>query len=159
MAILARLNRVFNHKKELDIMKIKAIFTAIAGSIAISCNAYAADSDVCPSADLVKAQGLVIAQDIAPGYYVAMQNSNYNTDKSWIFGFGIINADDEQSALSKSNKILKNLSGEPTPLHHNDELACVYDLVDHGERYMAIAVNGDFTDAPSLLRSHFKAIA
>lgn len=75
--------------------------------------------DKCPSVEAIKSQGL---------RYVS-NKSNYDTNQNWHFSIGNIQAESGLDALTKGDRLLTELHGNPNPvLENNTYWFCWYEL-------------------------------
>ncbi|WP_133130185.1 DUF4949 domain-containing protein [Legionella yabuuchiae] len=139
-------------------MKLKTALTTFIGCLAISVSAHAIPFKnplVCPKVEDIKAGGVVMGYQLFADFYFAINQSRYNTDHNWVFGIGLIDADNEDDALVKGAALLSKLTGNPLPSKlDGDEWGCMYNKIDN--QYMAVAVVADDATSPLKLKSFFK---
>lgn len=139
-------------------MRYKTLFAAICAGITLSFSANAAKINhiVCPSTMAIQSGRVITAQSILFNYYAALQSSNYDTDQSWLFGIGLIEAPDKQNAIAQGNQLLGRLSDNPQPTYDaSGSWACAYKVTDTKHCYAAIAMPGDFNSF-SKIQAHLK---
>lgn len=108
----------------------------------------------CPSTQAIKSEGLTIAYQLINLYFGAYQFSQYDTDKTWLFGLGLVKSSNQSDALVQGNKLLTKLSGRPVPeLDHAQNWACYYRVGDN--KYEAVAIQTDFVDTPIEFETSF----
>lgn len=140
-------------------MMLKSRIINLFGALVIAGSASAAHQDpdmgACPSVEAIQSEGLTMVQSIYQNGFLTYHQSEYDTDKPWIFVVGIFEAESEDEALDQGNEALVNLSGNPgpTPDDENNTI-CFYDIDDE---HIAVAVtteNGFLS--PLKLRSYFQ---
>ncbi|KTD19567.1 DUF4949 domain-containing protein [Legionella londiniensis] len=137
-------------------MKLNGKFSALFGGLTLFYSSLAAAQGpaVCPSASAIKAEGVSYAFNLMLDLYLALEGSNYDTDHNWEFAVGIIQAEDEEDALSQGNELVSTLSGQPTPEEiEPGTWACIYNLAD--DNYLAAAFYSDFPISPAKMKSYY----
>lgn len=120
-------------------------------TIAFSVHAVPHKPSKCPSAEAIKANGLIMAIPIDRHKYIASQLNTYDTEHEWAFVIGVIDADNEEAALTSSRTLLKKLSGNPRPELIKGAWSCLYDQIDN--RYFGFAIAGPDLPTPSAMRA------
>lgn len=92
--------------------------------------------DKCPSVAQIQAEGLTVAEMIDTDQWFLAHDSQYDTSVTWEFILFVVNGNTEDEAFLNGSKILRKLSGNPTPESHAGIWGCDYDL---GDDYLAIA--------------------
>lgn len=95
----------------------------------------------CPNTADIQAQGLSMAIEIMPEFFMATHMDKYNTDRDWAFAIFPIEAFDEGDALEQANNELASLIGPVDSGEQDGVTACLY-AVDNPE-HMAMAVELD----------------
>ncbi|MFC7780204.1 DUF4949 domain-containing protein [Legionella taurinensis] len=112
-------------------MKFTAKLAAFASALFLASATWAASHTVesCPDVSVIKNEGLSMAQVIMSNTYLTYHISQYNTDNTWVFGIGPVQASDEEQALEEGNALLYHLSGRPSPEDDGEGYSyCIYDL-------------------------------
>lgn len=118
-------------------------------SLLVAANAFA--EVTCPSTAALKSEGLTMTAMVFPYFYLDYQISNFDTDNNWLFAVGPIQCENEEIALEEGNKLMKYLTGNPSPEEdENGSVICTYSLGD--DQNMAVA----FLDGSlGQVKSHF----
>lgn len=84
--------------------------------------------DKCPSVEAIKSQGLRYVS-LSDGNWYVSNRSNYDTNQNWHFSIGNIQAESGLDALTKGDRLLTELHGNPNPvLENNTYWFCWYEL-------------------------------
>jgi len=118
-------------------MMFKSKLVTFAGALILAGSAFASQQQGCPDINDIKAEGLNMAEQIAMGYYATYNISHYNTDYSWGFIIGPVEANDEESALEGANFILSEMTAPGVP----DQNLCEYDTGI--SNMLAVAIRDD----------------
>lgn len=107
----------------------------------------------CPSPDLIKAQGVDEVQPLMSRLYIIYHRSNYDTDRKWLFGIGLIPGDSVHEALLNGNERVKEIS---VLEDKNSGLECRYYITkgDYTE-YVGIAVLSEGGKIPQEFEQYF----
>lgn len=107
----------------------------------------------CPSPDEIKAQGVDEVQPLMSRLYIIYHRSNYNTDRKWLFGIGLIPGDSVYEALINGNERVKEISVLDDK---NSGLECRYYITkgDYTE-YVGIAVLSEAGKIPQEFEQYF----
>lgn len=131
--------------------KIAVFFTCLAMNY--SSWATGGFPGTCPSTEAIKSEGVALAYNICFDLYGAFQFSKYGTEKSWLFGLGPIEADNEHDAIGRANRLITTLSGHPTPVELEPGMwACLYQLAD--DDYVGVAYQTDNFSSPIKLKPY-----
>lgn len=80
------------------------------GALILAGSAFASQQGACPDINVIKAEGLPMAEEIGMNYYLAYNISDYSTSSVWGFFIAPIEADSEEGALEASNEVLSMMN-------------------------------------------------
>ncbi|HAT6821919.1 TPA: DUF4949 domain-containing protein [Legionella pneumophila] len=131
--------------------KLATFFSALilAGS------AFASQQGACPDINVIKAEGLPMAEEIGMNYYLAYNISDYSTSSVWGFFIAPIEADSEEGALEASNEVLSMMNAPGVPHQQDEDIICSYDTGT--PNLIAAAIKDGSQISPMKLKQYFKS--
>lgn len=124
-------------------MKLRLAVIAFLMSFAQFVFAFTPEPERCPDVSALKSQPFFFAQESpdVPGY-VALSIGKYQTNDTWGFVMGVIEADNMIMALIEANKALPKVTGSPRPMpaEADDKQVWVCPYMVPGTHYRAMAV-------------------
>lgn len=108
----------------------------------------------CPSPDAIKYEGVHRAQPLMYNLFIIYEVSYYDTDRSWLFGVGLVTGESMGDAIASGNRMVQDISSKPVPTDQQSGGAvCVYPIA--GGKYSGIAVEADHVKTPQELQRFF----
>ena len=104
----------------------KSKLATFVGAFIIAGSAFAMQDEACPDINLIKAEGLSMAEQVGPDLYVTYHISNYETEHTWGFIVAPVEGDSDDTALESGNEILSNMSAQGTPEEQDGAIICDY---------------------------------
>lgn len=108
-------------------MMFKSGIAAFAGALMLAGSVFAGQEGICPNINDIKAEGLSMAEEIGPNYYISYNISNYNTPSTWGFLIAPVEGDSEEVAIEAANEVLSNMTAPGVPEQHGGATICDYD--------------------------------
>jgi hypothetical protein len=110
----------------------------------------------CPSANAIRYEGVHMAQPLMYNLFIIYQLSKYDTEKSWLFGVGLITGDSMGEAIASGNRLVQDIAEHPViaeDKHANP--TCVYQI--GGGKFTGIAVEADYVNTPQEIQNLFSS--
>lgn len=133
---------------------LKSKLATFTSALILAGSVFAGQQTICPNINDIKAEGLPMAEEIAPGMFLSYNISNYNMPSIWGFIIAPLEADSEEMALDEANEILANMSAPGIPAQENGAIICDYETGVPG--VIAAAINDGAQITPMKLRSFVK---
>lgn len=136
-------------------MKFGSKLATFVGAVILASSAFASNN-VCPSIEEIQSEGISMAEEIAPGLFIAYQISNYNTEDTWGFIVAPLDGEDQDVAISMANDIVSDMTAPGIPEEHRGMLICTYEtgIPD----VFAAAIKDSQTVTPMKLKQFFKTL-
>lgn len=126
---------------------------SFAGALILAGSVFASPS-ICPSIDDIKANGISMAEQIAPSLFLSYHVSNYNTDSTWGFFIAPILAESNDEAIGIANDVLGTMNAPGLPDEHEGLTVCSYET--GRSDFFAAAIKDNSTISPLKLKQYFK---
>lgn len=135
-------------------MMLKSRLATFVSALVLAGSAFAGQQYVCPSIDMIKAEGISMAEEIGEHIYLTYQISDYNTDTLWGFIIAPLEGDSNDSAIEEANDILGSMNGPGIPQQQTGALICEYETGIQG--VFAAAIKNDQMITPVKLKQFFQ---
>jgi hypothetical protein len=135
-------------------MMLRSQLAAFAGALILAGSAFSSQQAPCPDISDIKAEGLSMAEQIAPNIYLTYNISTYNTSSNWGFIIAPLEGDSDNVVLEAANEILTTMNAPGVPDQHSGAMVCTYET-GH-QNVIAAAIQDDESISPMKLKQYFQ---
>lgn len=134
---------------------LRSKLTAFIGAFIITGSVFASQDGLCPDINDIKAEGISMAEVVAPALYITYNISNYNTTNTWGFIIAPLQGEDEATVIDAANEVLSNMSAPGIPEQHGNAIICDYNTGRND--VFAAAINDTTQITPMSLKGIFQS--